>query len=123
MTPGFEIALAIDLVVGFALGYGVRALELRPTSVTSNSAGSLAFIEAHSLNAWFSWRANGVFFPRFRSVSGRYYDHVVILSSGGKKALFKMLFCNRHIIQTIEGWHARLRGQRTVSPSSPGGNC
>jgi hypothetical protein len=26
MTPGFEIALAIDLVVGFALGYGARAL-------------------------------------------------------------------------------------------------
>ena len=26
MTPGFEIALVIDLVVGFALGYGVRAL-------------------------------------------------------------------------------------------------
>jgi len=26
MTPGFEITLAIDLVVGFALGYGVRAL-------------------------------------------------------------------------------------------------
>jgi hypothetical protein len=26
MTPGFEIALAIGLIVGFALGYGVRAL-------------------------------------------------------------------------------------------------
>jgi hypothetical protein len=26
MTPGFEIALAIGLVVGFALGYGIRAL-------------------------------------------------------------------------------------------------
>jgi hypothetical protein len=26
MTPGFEIALAIGLVVGFALGYGARAL-------------------------------------------------------------------------------------------------
>ena len=26
MTPGFEIALAIGLVVGFALGYSVRAL-------------------------------------------------------------------------------------------------
>jgi hypothetical protein len=25
MTPGSEIALAIGLVVGFALGYGVRA--------------------------------------------------------------------------------------------------
>ena len=26
MTPGFEIALAIGPIVGFALGYGVRAL-------------------------------------------------------------------------------------------------
>ena len=26
MTPGFEIALMIGLVIGFALGYGVRAL-------------------------------------------------------------------------------------------------
>jgi hypothetical protein len=26
MTPGFEIALAIGLVGGFALGYGARAL-------------------------------------------------------------------------------------------------
>jgi hypothetical protein len=26
MTPGFEIIAGISLVVGFALGYGVRAL-------------------------------------------------------------------------------------------------